>query len=458
MTKKINDKQSAKELKLRLSKVLTSFNVLFQVPEKDSFSIREIDRQNFAETLYFALNSVSRDLEKLAENPEFANIIYEKISDAPDSIDLLNMLALECQKNPFAENLESGVLDLLMAQEGFAEADGALAVQEPGLLHMLKHAEQLFENISLLIPDYLDFLKNLSTVKTSLPRISPGAYNLKSKDNLFKLSRGRPTSKAVKKMQLKAQELDPFRIGRAFRYFDGKFHSADLTSIRPVDKFYGYPAARRLFKTYFDNFSEKKVNLPLLISSFPGLGKTHFTISYTLSYEELILVLPEPGDLEKPLEKLIRTLGRKKNHKFVLFFDDVDTRNINWYYFRTNIGGSFVLPSNITVVIASNYGFPANISSRGRGLEFEMFDDVKCQEMVHDFLRAMGMKKPMPELVSVISADYVEEFGQKMFEELSPRTLVRYLERYEKNAEKRKRTLEMAHELNPILKYFLTLI
>jgi hypothetical protein len=111
-----------------------------------------------------------------------------------------------------------------------------------------------------------------------------------------------------------------------------------------------------------------------------------------------------------------------------------------------NIGGSFSLPENIAIVIASNHRFPANISSRGRGFEFPMFDEINCQEMIHDYLASLGMRKPPAELVSVIAADYVEEFGQKMFEELSPRTLARYLDRYNNDAAKRKRMLDVSHE------------
>jgi hypothetical protein len=143
-----------------------------------------------------------------------------------------------------------------------------------------------------------------------------------------------------------------------------------------------------------------------------------------LHFPNLTLILPEPGDLERPLEKLIRRLAARKDRRFVLFFDDVDAPRIDWYFFRTNVGGSFCLPSNVIIAIASNYQFPANISSRGTGLSFPMFDEIRCQEMIFDFLRSFGMRQPPAELVSVIAADYVEEFGQKFFEELSPRTLV----------------------------------
>ena len=144
------------------------------------------------------------------------------------------------------------------------------------------------------------------------------------------------------------------------------------------------------------------------------------------------------------MEKIIRDLSQRKNRKFVLFFDDIDTRKVNWYYFRTFIGGSYMLPSNICIVIASNLDFPANISSRGRGFNFPIFDEIECQQMVTDFLMQMGMSAPPPELASVIAADYVEQFAQHAFEELSPRTLVRYLERYNQDMHKRKKMLELS--------------
>ena len=260
----------------------------------------------------------------------------------------------------------------------------------------------------------------------------------------FRLAGGKLTQKTFNLLSEKAQRLDPFRAGRAFRYTDGEFYVTGLSSIRPVGGFYGYPQARRNFREHFLAFSEGRTNLPLLISSLPGLGKTHFTISHTLANENLTLILPEPEFLEKRLEELLRKLSMRKNRKFVLFFDDVNPAKTDWYYFRMNVGGSFALPDNIAIVIASNHKFPANISSRGRGFVFPMFDEINCQEMIYDYLASLGMRKPPSELISVIAADYVEEFGQKMFEELSPRTLVRYLDRYNNDTGKRKRMLDMS--------------
>ena len=58
----------------------------------------------------------------------------------------------------------------------------------------------------------------------------------------------------------------------------------------------------------------------------------------------------------------------------------------------------------------------------------------------------MGMRHPPVSLISVIAADYVEDFGQKKFEELSPRTMVRYLDRYDTDAAKRKKMLDLSRE------------
>jgi hypothetical protein len=179
------------------------------------------------------------------------------------------------------------------------------------------------------------------------------------------------------------------------------------------------------------------------VSSLPGLGKTQMTIAHTLRHNNLTLILPEPEDLEKPLQYLIEKLANRKDRRFIVFFDDVDPANINWYYFRTNIGGSFTLPDNVSVVIASNFEFPANILSRGRAVKFPLFDEIRCLEMIEEFLRSRGLRHRNPNLELVIAADYIEDFGQRKFEELSPRTLIRYLDIYQNNMKKRKRMLDM---------------
>ena len=178
----------------------------------------------------------------------------------------------------------------------------------------------------------------------------------------------------------------------------------------------------------------------------PGLGKTQFTIAFTKSHENLTLILPEPKALEDGLENLLAQLALRPKHRFVVFFDDIDTDSVNWFHFRTHVGGCFTPPENVMLIIASNYEFPANISSRGVGITYPMFDEVRCLEMILDYLTDLGMKNPPNNLISIIGADYVEEFGMKNFEDLSPRTLARYLEIYDQSPEKRRRMFDMSKQ------------
>ena len=64
--------------------------------------------------------------------------------------------------------------------------------------------------------------------------------------------------------------------------------------------------------------------------------------------------------------------------------------------------------------------------------------------MVEDFLATFGVKHYHRNLISQIAADYTEEFGQKKFTELSPRSLVRYLSGYEHDRNKRRTIVELA--------------
>ena len=58
-------------------------------------------------------------------------------------------------------------------------------------------------------------------------------------------------------------------------------------------------------------------------------------------------------------------------------------------------------------------------------------------EMVEDFLASVGFRHTNRNLVSLIATGYTEDFGQKLFSELSPRTLVRYLAKYDNPVRRR---------------------
>ena len=238
---------------------------------------------------------------------------------------------------------------------------------------------------------------------------------------------------------------DRFRRNRAFQFHNGKFLPVELTATKPIAEFYGFPSVRAQFESHFADFAAGKSNLPLLVNSLPGYGKTSMTVSHCAAHSELVLILPEPETLEHNWRELIAPLAARPDHKFVVFFDDIDPRVLDWYQFRTNVGGAFAPPDNVLLVIAANYEFPANILSRGRKVSFPIFDELRCMEMVEEFLNVkFNMKNPSRNLISLIAAGYTEDFGQKKFTELSPRSLIRYLKVYETDQIKRKTVVELS--------------
>ncbi|MDD3886983.1 MAG: hypothetical protein PHI35_08920 [Victivallaceae bacterium] len=237
---------------------------------------------------------------------------------------------------------------------------------------------------------------------------------------------------------------DRFARRRVFQYVDGAYMPSRVDANKGVDKFFGFPSVRAIFADHFHKFAAGGSNLPLLVNSLPGYGKTSLTVSHALAEKEITLILAPPESLCGDWKKMITPLKRRPDHRFVLFFDDIDPRSTDWYEFRTNVGGAFNLPGNIMPVIAANYEFPANILSRGRKVSFPVFDEIRCLEMVEDFLASFGMRHAPRNLVNLIAAAYTEDFGQKKFTELSPRTLTRYLASYEHDMIKRKTMLDLS--------------
>ncbi len=437
------------DIKKRLSKlrksagrVKASFNALFQTPRAGHLTVRDFDHRAVVEVYGRLVDAVASEIDTFLETGDGASRLVEPMGSVPDSVDYLNYLAVEYGEAPLKDSVSAGVLDVMTAGTLFdASANDGRKEKNPALEFQLAHAKILVDEGAEMVASYVDVLRGLAptgAVARLHPEVDallePGAF-------LEKDEAGEALGDVLRR---KAMEADPFRVGRAFRYSEGEFAPVKLAPIRKVDEFFGYRDAREAFTKYFAAFEEKGDNLPLFISSHPGLGKTHMTISHALATEHLTIILPEPENLERPLGGLVRTLAARKNRKFAVFFDDVDAEKVDWYHFRTQVGGSLALPPNVTIVVASNSQFPANVLSRGRTVAFPIFDEIECQKMVEDFLRHMGMHNPPSALVSVIAADYVEEYGQRLFEELSPRTLSRYLERYNGDSEKRKRMLDLS--------------
>ena len=293
------------------------------------------------------------------------------------------------------------------------------------------------ETADFLLSETFALFELIKEAAESLPAygVLPGAQTLFS---------SLQTYRSKEQLAAAVAGADRFLKGRVFRFINNRFTAVQADSAKPVEKFFGFPGVRSSFQDHFKKYSSGISNIPLLIHSLPGYGKTSMTVSYALAEENIVLILPEPEALEEDWHTLMDPLIARKDLKFVVFFDDIDPRSVNWYKFRTHVGGAFSLPDNVNVILSANYEFPPSILSRGRRVSFPVFDEIRCMEMVEDFLHDFGLKSLPGNIVSLIAADYTEEFGQHKFTELSPRTLMRYLGIYQKNPVKRRTIVELA--------------
>ena len=363
--------------------------------------------------------------------PEIIELVYRALRAAAAGNTLL------------VTELVNAIVTLLPGQTltGFLEDEffEMLIRRKLDVVDYLKPQTGTFSQIEFFRTNFLDIESGIAELRKLADgkRINPAVKGCLSGKSIF----DNPPAGIVEIALMR----DPFARSRTFRYLHGAFKPCNVKGMKP-EKFYGFQGVREQFHCHLADFAAGKGNVPLLVSSLPGLGKTQFSIAYTLCNPELTLIFAEPESLTEDLEQLIAELGLRKHRKFAVFFDDIEPDKIDWYSFRTNVGGSASLPENIIFILASNYHFPINIISRGREIEFPVFDEIRCLEMVEDFLRDFGLKNAQENLATVIGAGYIEDFGQKKFTELSPRTLIRYLENFRRDANLRRRMLELSRQ------------
>lgn len=388
-----------------LSAALNAFEVLFCLPDEEGR----------------LKSSSNTPLPALGNFLKALNV--EAVPGMASAADYLNTLCKAAGKGDFADLLAREVFDALITLNIFPDdLAGASAESD---------SQFLLENILTLFR----FLR-----KYDRSQIPGGAEKLLPRARtLF----GNIPDNVENVIEL-LKKSDPFSSGRVFCYRQRRFVAVEPSSVRDVSKFYGYPGVRNAYEDHFRDFACGRTNLPLLINSLPGYGKTSMVISYALAQKNIIPILAEPDALEENWTPLIQSLAKRNDHRFVIFFDDIDPAKVDWYSFRTNVGGAFAPPDNVMPVLTANYEFPASILSRGRKITYPVFDELRCSEMIEDFLRGFGMQRPPVNLISLIGAEYTNEFGQKKFTELSPRTLIRYLGIYERDQNKRRTMIELA--------------
>lgn len=389
-----------------IKQTIKTLRMLFMRPnERGELEVVDVLHKEFIGLLYQALNLMVRESSN---------------NGTLDCEDYLNLLADKYYQNGFAfeEVLLESIFELIVNKSGIDSLDS-----EEGDFVLAK-AEIIFAGLR----EFAGKIQKSSQDNLNL-------YAKKLLNEMFNYS--------TIELKNKLKQCDPFLNCRTFLYRDGAFFAIKVE--RYCQEFFGYEGVRTIYNDHFGQFAHNSnVNVPLLISSLPGHGKTQMTIYNALKYENLTLIFAEPATITEDLPKLIKQLSMRKDRKFVLFFDDIVPDDVDWYYFKNYVGGSFMLPDNILIVLASNYHFGASLLSRGRSVVFPIFDEIRCMEMVEGFLMSCHLQHPRQNLISMIAADYTEHFGQKRFSELSPRTLMRYLEIYKTNINKRKTMMNLS--------------
>jgi hypothetical protein len=401
-------------------------------------------RSDLLEAYWRLLQCISQELAQSSRAASSTGSLtrrYVQVIDetAADSIDCLNYILEHSQGRPLAQVLAEGLWESLAVRLPAGASDEQLAC-DAQVHHMLLHASQL-ARLGVEVPRaYMQRLKAACKAVPGLPsRLMPTELGSLAQDAAL-LDPSKVDAQALGRIRERIASRDQFAGSRAFRAYGGKVLPSVVGEIRAADDFYGYRHERRFFLEHFTAFAGGAKVPPLLLSGLPGLGKTHFTIAFTFASPELVLVTSEQGQLGAELEPLVATLGRHPHRRFVLFFDDVDAEDLDWSHFRNQVEGFLPYPSNVAMVVASNYSFPAAVRSRCVVFEFRPMGPAVCQEMVEDYLkRNMHIAQPRPDLVNTVVADYTNEYVNGLLDELTPRSLVRYLQMLENGELRRER-------------------
>lgn len=426
-------------LKSGVAQAIASANVLFEQPSSEETKTHALIHRELLDAFVRCLRSIRAELDLLSTDPATARRYREVVADSPDSIDYANHLMGASGRRSFAGVLRQCVWDVIRERLHASGTDDE-AASDSRLLHALEHACRLFE-VGLSVPaDYLALLHDLNapTAPNALPRLDPtGLGAFEGDANAVRMDAKGLTTKMLGAIREQIKSQDIFAGGRTFRPVHDEILPGQVADARSLDNFYGYKTEQAILDEHFKGFAEGETVQPLLMSGMPGVGKTHLSIAHALSLPGAILINAEQEFIAAPLERLFDRLGGHPYRRFVLLFDDVEPEHINWSTFRNHIDGYLPHTDNVGVVITTNGEFPAQIRSRCRVFEFRPMSPEVCMEFISDYLEVYKwMSQPYPDLVSTVAADYASMFSRNLLNDLTPRSLVRYLEMLEGDKEK----------------------
>lgn len=425
----MNQNQSSEPLIGRILDFNASFDCIFSVPKEGRLVIRHASGDRFLEDLRSMIHCIRQEL---TDGTGQEGMLSHRSGDAPDSIDYANNLFRTRVGKDFSDLLKkkicfelSSLLDLNHIQENCNARTHQLLLHSARLLRLACEIPvQYFSSIKKSAAD-ISGLSRL--IDFDPPQIGEPIFGESEEVSMI-------DQKAIEDLVFYVRELDGFSEERAFTFdSDIEFHPFSTDHIRDRTDFYGYRETKLFYMDHFSEFSGGQPVLPLFVYGPPGLGKTHFTMSMALAYQNLILVCMEKEQFENRLGELFQRLENYSYRRFVVFIDDIDPKAVDWYQFRSFVDGMMRIPQNISLIISTNFEFSSRILSRGKKLEFESMNSVIAEEMIRDYFASFSEEPPPEALVKIIAADYVNEQINGPLQELTPRSLLVYLETLERD-------------------------
>jgi len=443
-----------KDLEQAVKDSLTSFS---QVYVRGQGELLPIDDQDLAEPYYNALLKLQQELSVLTSDTERDDICYTRYREVEitgDGIEkdsffhygqLLEQLGVRPVEKFVYEIVLQAVMERLeeiqvLAEEpqekksGISEVMGSDPENSQIAKNFLSHLGRVYNNhLGVLMHEYEKQLKIREGITDSaqgddLTRVVFREEDTKRKEALTNLRSWQEPS-FVKSLISASQSNDLLGKYPRLYYVNGRIiPDCEPLIVKDLKKFYGYNRIKSILSSYFGSFGQGQKSRPLLLQGPPGMGKTELTIAFARKHR-LPMVYGSKKDLEFGLGKLLTKLGRRKDIRSVLFFDDIEAESVDWNNFRYHVSGVGYYPTNVAIVAATNDEFPDNVISRGLPMVFDSFGDRLIKTIVAEALwqRAEDKKQNRNLLVEAVAGEFSKSV-KKESPEYAPRSLIAFLE------------------------------